>query len=74
MINFSFGGGLYFALVGQYDGRDVDMADGNTILWYLDYPHVISMSFSEIYLVWLTGIRMLIEGSVLTYFGPEGFK
>ena len=30
VINFSFGGGLYFALVGQYGGSDVDMVNDNS--------------------------------------------
>ena len=32
--------------------------------------------YSEIYLVWFTGIRVMIEGSTVVdqYFGPNGFK
>ena len=30
VINFSFGGGLYFALVGHYDDSNVDMANDNS--------------------------------------------
>ena len=31
---------------------------------------------SEIYLVWFTGIRVMIEGAIIVdqYFGPNGFK
>ena len=40
VINFSFGGGLYFALVGQYGGRDVDMADGNSTRYSIQYIYI----------------------------------
>jgi len=30
VINISFGGGLYFALVGHYDDSSVDMANDNS--------------------------------------------
>jgi len=54
------------------------IAQGSTCIHVQFYGTQIALMlfhvFSEIYLVWLTGIRMLIEGSVLTYFGPEGFK
>ena len=36
--------------------------------------YCLSMSCSAIHLVWLAGVRMIIEGSVLTYYGPGGFK
>ena len=31
---------------------------------------------SEIYLVWFTGIRVMIEGAIIVdqYFGPNGFQ
>ena len=32
--------------------------------------------YSEIYLVWFTGIRVMIEGAIIVdqYFGPNGFQ
>ena len=30
VINFSFGAGLYFALIGHYDDSNVDMANDNS--------------------------------------------
>ena len=34
------------------------------------------MMCSEIYLVWFTGIRVMIEGASIVdqYFGPNGFR
>ncbi|CAI8031505.1 hypothetical protein GBAR_LOCUS17870 [Geodia barretti] len=60
VINFSFGTGLYFALVDHYNDDNVDDANNN--------------STSEVYNLWLTGVQMVIEGSVLTYIGRDGFN
>ena len=37
----------------------------------MDINHIFC---SELYLLWLTGVRLLVEGSVLTYIGQDGFK
>lgn len=34
----------------------------------------VIFSNSEVYLLWMSGVRMVIEGSVLTYNGTGGFK
>lgn len=31
-------------------------------------------TYSDVYSLWMTGIQMVIEGSVLTYTGKGGFK
>ena len=85
VITFSFGGGLYFALVGHYNDGHVDMVNDNSTRFVLyklciilysiqECAHCVPIPCSEIYLVWLTGARMIIEGSILTYYGSEGFK
>jgi len=83
VINFSFGGGLYFALVEHYNDGNVAMGNDNSTRYMHThavhaqprmYMQYLSMSCSAIYLVWLSGVRMIIEGTVLTYYGPGGFK
>jgi hypothetical protein len=38
--------------------------------------HLCLLGYSEIYLVWFTGIRVMIEGAIIVdqYFGPNGFQ
>ena len=36
--------------------------------------YISTDSLSEVYRLWLTGVQMVIEGSVLTYIDNDGFK
>jgi len=39
------------------------------------YENIIcETSYREIYYVWLTGFRILTEGSVIGYYGEGGFR
>ena len=73
VIIFSLGGALYLALIGHYGKTNVDTENNNeTRLATIGF--MMAQLFSEIYFLWWTGVRILAEGSALTYYGPGGFK
>ena len=79
VIIFSLGGALYLALIGHYGKTNVDTENNNeTRFTFRHYGFHIMIQlylfFSEIYFLWWTGVRILAEGSALTYYGPGGFK
>ena len=78
VIIFSLGGALYLALIEHYGKTNVDTENNNetrfTFRHYGFHNDSTLPIISEIYFLWWTGVRILAEGSALTYYGPGGFK